>query len=47
MKIVAGEASAYRLLCFIALKMELGLQSCPIGKDITPMLQANKFTQLN
>jgi len=47
MEILAGEASAYRLLCFIALKMELGWRSCPIGKDITPMLQANKFTQLN
>jgi putative transposase len=47
MEILAGEASAYRLLCFIALKMELAWKSCPIGKNITPMLQANKFTQLN
>lgn len=47
MEILAGEASAYRLLCFVALKMELGWRSCPIGKDISPLLEAKKFTQLN
>lgn len=46
MEILAGEASAYRLLCFVALKMELGWRSCPIGKDLSPLLEANKFTQL-
>lgn len=47
MEILAGEASAYRLLCFIALKMELGWKKCPIDKDISPLLEAKKFTQLN
>jgi putative transposase len=47
MEILAGEESAYRLLCFVALKMELGWRSCPIGKDIGPLFEANKFTQLN
>lgn len=47
MEILAGEASAYRLLCFIALKMEIGWKSSPIGKDITPLLESNKFTQLS
>jgi putative transposase len=47
MEILAGEASAYRLLCFVALKMELGWRGCPIGKNIRPLLEAKKFTQLN
>jgi putative transposase len=47
MEILAGEESAYRLLCFVALKMELGWKSCPIGKDMSPLIEANKFTQLN
>jgi putative transposase len=48
MEILAGEASAYRLLCFIALKMELGWKKSPIHRDISPMLNAAKeFTQLS
>jgi hypothetical protein len=47
MEILAGEESAYRLLSFVALKMELGWRSCPIGKNIMPLLEANKFAQLN
>lgn len=46
MEIVAGENSAYRLLCFIALKMELGWRSNPVGKR--PNLPAlREFTQRN
>jgi putative transposase len=46
MEILAGEKSAYRLLCFIALKMELGWRKSPIHKRPgLPCLQ--KFTQLN
>lgn len=47
MEILAGEASAYRLLCFVALKMEMGWRYCPMGKDISPLIEAKKFTQLN
>jgi putative transposase len=46
MEILAGEASAYRLLCFIALKMELGWRSVPINKKIKlPMPALELFTQ--
>ncbi len=44
MEILAGEQSAYRLLCFIALKMELNWRSAPLGRNNLPAL--NKFTQL-
>lgn len=43
MEILAGEASCYRLLCFIALKMELYWRSAPLGRNNLPSL--NKFTQ--
>ena len=44
MEILAGESSAYRLLCFIALKLELGWKSSPINKNIQlPSLKL--FTQ--
>jgi putative transposase len=45
MEILAGEKSAYRLLCFVALKMELGWKKCPFNhKSVLPTLE--KFTQL-
>lgn len=43
MEILAGEKSAYRLLCFIALKMELNWRSAPFGKENLPAIE--KFTQ--
>jgi len=43
MEILAGEESAYRLLCFIALKMELNWRSAPLGRNNLPVLE--KFTQ--
>lgn len=45
MEILAGEKSAHRLLCFIALKMELKWKSSPLGRHyILPNLP--NFTQL-
>jgi len=44
MEILAGEESAYRLLCFVALKMELNWRSAPLGRNNLPVL--DKFTQL-
>ena len=44
MEILAGEKSAYRLLCFVALKMELNWRSAPLGRNNLPVLE--KFTQL-
>jgi putative transposase len=45
MEILAGENSAHRLLCFIALKMELKWKSSPIGRrQVLPNLP--NFTQL-
>lgn len=44
MEILAGENSAYRLLCFVALKMELSWRSVPINKKLAlPSLKL--FTQ--
>lgn len=43
MEILAGEASAYRLLSFIALKMELNWRKAPLGRNNLPCL--DKFTQ--
>lgn len=44
MEILAGEKSAYLLLCFIACKMELGWKCKPFGnKSYLPVLQ--QFTQ--
>jgi putative transposase len=46
MEILAGEKSAYRLLCFIALKMELNWRSAPFGRENLPALENfKKFTQ--
>jgi putative transposase len=43
MEILAGEESTYRLLCFVALKMELTWRSAPLGRNNLPALE--KFTQ--
>lgn len=43
MEILAGERAAYRLLCFVALKMELTWKSVPLGRNNLPGLL--KFTQ--
>jgi len=43
MEILAGEESTYRLLCFVALKMELTWRSAPLGRNNLPVL--DKFTQ--
>ena len=47
MEIVAGEASCYRLLAFISLKMELGWRKAPVGKVNQKLPWFNKFTQLS
>lgn len=46
MEILAGENSAYRLLCFVALKMELGWRNSPLHRK-TGLPCLHKFTQLN
>lgn len=46
MEILAGEASAYRLLCFVALKMELHWRAHPINKSLVN-IGVEEFTQLN
>lgn len=43
MEVLAGEKSAYKLLCFVALKMELTWKNAPLGVQNLPVLQ--KFTQ--
>lgn len=43
MEILAGEESTYRILCFIALKLELNWRKAPLGKNNLPIL--DKFTQ--
>lgn len=45
MEILAGEKSAYRLLCFIALKMELGWRYAPVGRKNMMLPAFEKFTQ--
>lgn len=45
MEILAGEESAYRLLCFVALKMELNWRSAPLGRNNLPFTK--KFTQFS
>ena len=46
MEVLAGEKSTYRLLCFIAAKMEMGWSMQPVSKAPTlPSLR--EFTQLN
>jgi putative transposase len=44
MEILAGESSAYRLLCFVALKMEIGWRSKPINRKIV-LPNIKQFTQ--
>ena len=43
MEILAGERSAYTVLCFVALKLEQSWKSAPLGGPNLPVLQ--KFTQ--
>ncbi len=43
MEILAGEQSAYVILCFVALKMEQAWKSAPLGSKNLPVLK--KFTQ--
>lgn len=43
MEILAGERSAYTVLCFVALKLEQSWKSAPLGGANLPVLQ--KFTQ--
>lgn len=43
MEILAGERSAYVILCFVALKMEQAWKSAPFGSKNLPVLK--KFTQ--
>jgi putative transposase len=47
MEIMAGEASTYRLLCFIALKMEVNWKSHPINSGKLNNFTFTEFTQLN
>jgi hypothetical protein len=44
MEIVAGEHACYRLLAFIALKMELSWKTTKVGK-VRPNLPLYKLTQ--
>jgi putative transposase len=43
MEVLAGERSAYTLLCFVALKLEQSWKNAPLGVNNLPVLQ--KFTQ--
>ena len=43
MEILAGESSAYVILCFVAYKMEANWRSAPFGKSNLPTLKM--FTQ--
>ena len=43
MEVLAGERSAYKLLCFVALKIEQSWKHAPLGVNNLPALQ--KFTQ--
>jgi putative transposase len=47
MEIVAGEASCYRLLAFISLKMELHWRSNPVGKVRANLPFYKNFTQIS
>ena len=46
MEILAGEESAYRLLCFVALKLELNWISAPLGRNNLPVLEKIYTTYL-
>jgi len=46
MEILAGEKSAYRLLCFVALKMEINWQGSPTNRKPN-QFELSEFTQLN
>jgi putative transposase len=43
MEVLAGERSAYKLLCFVALKLELTWKNAPLGVGNLPVLR--RFTQ--
>lgn len=43
MEVLAGEGSAYKLLCFVALKLEQSWKNAPLGVGNLPVLR--KFTQ--
>jgi putative transposase len=45
MEILAGEAAAYRILCFVALKMEQKWRSAPFGKIVPLQNAIEQFTQ--
>lgn len=45
MEIVAGEASCYKLLAFISLKMELKWKGNPIGRGRLALPFLKNFTQ--
>lgn len=46
MEILAGEQSAYRILCFVALKMEIHWQGSPTNRKPN-QFEISEFTQLN
>lgn len=46
MEVLAGEKSTYRLLCFIAAKMEMGWKCMPVSRAPT-LPSIKEFTQLN
>ena len=45
MEIMAGEAASYRILCFVALKMEQKWRSTPFGKTVPLQNALEEFTQ--
>ena len=45
MEIIAGESSCYKLLAFIALKMELHWRGCPLGRGRQVLPFIRNFTQ--
>jgi len=45
MEIVAGESSCYKLLAFIALRMEVHWRGCPLGRGRQVLPFINNFTQ--
>lgn len=45
MEIMTGEAAAYRILCFVALKMEQKWRNTPFGKELPFQKALEEFTQ--
>lgn len=45
MEILAGEEPAYKILCFVALRMELGWRCSPFGQKLSGIASLEKFTQ--